>query len=431
MFVPGGAILVALEAIYKVLKWIFENAARIFSLIETIVGGITKILAGDIAGMAAAVEKALVKLIAPVIGFLADFFGLGDLPQKVADTIKGFQKTIQGFARKAITVVIGFVMKGGKALLGLGKKGKAAFDKGKDKLKEGAKAVVGKILGFFGVKSTFKDEKGKTHSVAYEESGTQIVLIVRSTPASIGEFIEFYKTEYPKEIKTKPKSDYIEKLEQLHHEMEDIVKKADTKDNKEKLLGIKVDIAYNLGLLMKGNRKVGRSLESYELEGMVGKKSQLPKPTGDDLEGDHQPQTALLNWAKKYLEPTLIEDWTGGSNGQKAYAILLHKTRHAKGATHSTFAKPTDNIKAYPNSIKDRKLVVKILKDALKEDAKIMIKDVYEEGKYSHQDVWNDILEDTTLATNPEKEALISKIRKNVKEGEDSIKQQPLDNLIG
>ena len=428
---PVSGFIKACESLISVAKFFLENLKNILQLLDSILDSFIDIAKGNIEGAAKKVEGALANILLIGIKFLAALVGVSF--DKISEKISRVFNAIRTPVNRAITWLFdkayAFAEKTG--LVGLVKKGKAAFDKGKDKLKETAKTVGGKILGFFGVKSTFKDEKGKTHSVAYEESGTQIVLIVRSTPASIGEFIEFYKTEYPKEIKTKPKSDYIEKLEQLHHEMEDIVKKADTKDNKEKLLGIKVDIAYNLGLLMKGNRKVGRSLESYELEGMVGKKSQLPKPTGDDLEGDHQPQTALLNWAKKYLEPTLIEDWTGGSNGQKAYAILLHKTRHAKGATHSTFAKPTDNIKAYPNSIKDRKLVVKILKDAMKEDAKIMIKDVYEEGKYSHQDVWNDILEDTTLATNPEKEALISKIRKNVKEGEDSIKQQPLDNLIG
>ncbi|HXF62256.1 MAG TPA: DUF4157 domain-containing protein, partial [Caldilineaceae bacterium] len=47
---PVGAIVQAIELIYKVLKWVFENAARIFTLIEAIVGGIADILAGNIGG---------------------------------------------------------------------------------------------------------------------------------------------------------------------------------------------------------------------------------------------------------------------------------------------------------------------------------------------------------------------------------------------
>ena len=58
LFNPAGAIVQALEAIYRVLKWIFQNAARIFTLVETVVNGIADILAGNTGGFAAAVEKA-------------------------------------------------------------------------------------------------------------------------------------------------------------------------------------------------------------------------------------------------------------------------------------------------------------------------------------------------------------------------------------
>jgi hypothetical protein len=77
-----------------VLKWIFENAARIFSLVETVVNGAADLIAGNISGMATAVEGALARLIAPVIDFLAGFLGLGSLPDRIADTIRGFQEMV-------------------------------------------------------------------------------------------------------------------------------------------------------------------------------------------------------------------------------------------------------------------------------------------------------------------------------------------------
>ena len=52
LFNPAGAIFQALEAIYRVLKWIFQNAAKIFTLVETVVNGIADILAGNIGGFA-------------------------------------------------------------------------------------------------------------------------------------------------------------------------------------------------------------------------------------------------------------------------------------------------------------------------------------------------------------------------------------------
>ncbi|MGC1310441.1 MAG: DUF4157 domain-containing protein [Phormidesmis sp.] len=102
LFNPVGAILQAVEAIYKVLKWIFENAARIFSLVETVTGGITQIIAGNVGGMATAIELALARLLVPVIDFVASFAGLSDLPDKVADTIKGFQEWIGGIIERVI-----------------------------------------------------------------------------------------------------------------------------------------------------------------------------------------------------------------------------------------------------------------------------------------------------------------------------------------
>lgn len=126
LFNPVGAIAQAIQAIYKVLKWIFENAARIFSLIETVVNGIADIIAGNIGGMANAVEQALRGLIAPVIDFLMGLLGLGDLPDKIAKTIKGFQDWIESILDR----VIGWLAEQGRKLLramGIGEKEETEF----------------------------------------------------------------------------------------------------------------------------------------------------------------------------------------------------------------------------------------------------------------------------------------------------------------
>ncbi|MCA9422634.1 MAG: DUF4157 domain-containing protein, partial [Nitrospira sp.] len=102
MFNPAGAIVQAIEVVYRILSWIFTNAARIFSLIETVVNGAAALVAGSISGMATAVEGALARLLAPVIDFLAGFLGMGDLPDKIADTIRGFQQWVLGIIDKVI-----------------------------------------------------------------------------------------------------------------------------------------------------------------------------------------------------------------------------------------------------------------------------------------------------------------------------------------
>jgi hypothetical protein len=114
LFNPIGAIIQGLEAIYRVLSWVFQNAARIFSLVETIVNGVMDLIAGNIGGMANSIEQGLARLISPVIDFLAGYLGLGDLPEKIADVIRGFQEWIYGILDR----VIGFLANQARALLG-------------------------------------------------------------------------------------------------------------------------------------------------------------------------------------------------------------------------------------------------------------------------------------------------------------------------
>ncbi len=138
LFNPVGAVLEALEAIYRVLKWIFVNAARIFHLVETVVNGIADIIAGNIGGLANAVEKALAQLIPPVIDFLADYLGFGDLPDKVRDTILSLQAWVEG----VLDEVIGWLVEKGKALL------KAIGLGGDEKDKKKGKGEVGESVAF-------------------------------------------------------------------------------------------------------------------------------------------------------------------------------------------------------------------------------------------------------------------------------------------
>ena len=113
LFNPAGAILQAIEAIYRVLKWIFENAAKIFTLVETLVNGAADILAGNTGGLANAVEAALAGLIAPVIGFLADYIGLGGIPEAIRDAVLGLQQRVEDILDR----VIGFLADKAKQLL--------------------------------------------------------------------------------------------------------------------------------------------------------------------------------------------------------------------------------------------------------------------------------------------------------------------------
>lgn len=163
MFNPAGAIVQAIEVIYRIISWVFQNAARIFSLVETVVNGAAQLIAGNISGMAGAVEGALARLIAPVIDFLAGFLGLGNLPDRIAETIGGFQQVVLGIIEK----VIDFLAKKAKGLLGK------------------VKAGVGAIVEWWKAKASFEDGEGKKHTLFFKGNGKNAKLFMRSNEISI------------------------------------------------------------------------------------------------------------------------------------------------------------------------------------------------------------------------------------------------------
>ena len=56
---PAGAVAQAIMLIYRVLSWIFRNAARIFAFVQAVVGGMADVIAGNVGGLANTVERAL------------------------------------------------------------------------------------------------------------------------------------------------------------------------------------------------------------------------------------------------------------------------------------------------------------------------------------------------------------------------------------
>lgn len=191
LFNPVGAIVQALEAIYRVLKWIFQNAAKIFTLVETVVNGIADILAGNTGGFAGAVEKALGMLIAPVIAFIADYLSLGDLPSIVADKVKSMREWILGLIEKALT----WIIEKGKALL-------AAIGIGKKEDKKDKKGEVDEGLG----ETTEFSADGDLHTLWIEKKGGAIAVLVKSKTAAVESLLSDFESKLAKETDKERKS---------------------------------------------------------------------------------------------------------------------------------------------------------------------------------------------------------------------------------
>jgi hypothetical protein len=188
LFNPAGAIAQALEAIYRVLKWVFQNAARIFTLVETVVNGMADIIAGNVGGFAKAVEKGLGMLIAPVLSFIADYMNFGDLPATVAKQIKAMQKWILGIIEKVIV----WIIEKGKALLaavGIGKK---------DKENSKETIQVGEDVNF--------DADGEPHRLWIDVVGERATLMVASKQQTVKEFLAYAQLHGPPDVKAKART---------------------------------------------------------------------------------------------------------------------------------------------------------------------------------------------------------------------------------
>ena len=181
MFFPLTAIVQAIEMIYKVVKWVLDNAARIFKLVDTVVNGVVDILKGNIGGMAKKVESALAQMMVPVIDFLAGLANLGGLPDKVKDVIGGFQAKVEAILDK----VIGFMVKKAKALL--------AKLAGKGKKEKGKANQIGKTVRFKAGKKSHKlwiVKKGKKPVVKMASVETEVEdLLTKTYPAMIEGYV--------------------------------------------------------------------------------------------------------------------------------------------------------------------------------------------------------------------------------------------------
>lgn len=164
---PVGAVAQAIDLIYRVCAWIFRNAARIFRFVEAVVNGMADVVAGNIAGLAASVEKALASLVPPVIDFLAGLLHLGELPDEVAEAITRLQEIVYA----AMNRVVGYLAAKAIALLqrlGIG---------GKEEDEGGHDDELGTTVRF----SAAHD----SHRLFYKVAGDDAALMVASAPQPI------------------------------------------------------------------------------------------------------------------------------------------------------------------------------------------------------------------------------------------------------
>ncbi len=324
MLNPATAVLQAIQLIYDVLVWIFQNAARIFKLIEAVVGGIADIIAGRIAGAAAVVEKALAMMIPSVIDFFAELLGLGDLPWKIADIVKQLQAYVLSLIDRAVKFLVDKV----KALLGIGDE------------KGGGEDVE------LGEEVSFRGEEGESHRQWIDPSGTPMMA---STTETVEDRLKEWRQEAKAQFKDNP--DKLEKLRDLIDQAQ-----AKVKEVKKEADGLAAQYK---------NPKPGAKLpsddplEALQVE-LAGLLTQIFKAFGGDIaairkdiaerlprHGEARREELVTNWADRIVDfrignepkdPKLWPNRVLAGIGDRAEAVTEKKSEQEQLTTWFTTA---------------------------------------------------------------------------------------------
>lgn len=450
---PVGAFIKACIAIYDIVMFFVNNGKKILDLINAIIDSVALIVQGSLGGAAKMVENALAKLIPITIGFLASLLGLGNISEKAQKIVQAIQAPINKAIDWVLDKALALSKKLGldkviKKVKGSVEKGKAwakdKAEKGKEKVKEVAKSIVNWAKSKMG----FKAKDGSSHSIYAEERNGSPVMIVRSTPKPVAEFLTYYENENKGNLsaeetkaiasarshltsKIVPQLDKIKKAEKAKKPQAEVDTLLRT------LLDYEVTLSQYLSDLLGRTDSLKGVKEKYLLEGLVGTYASMPKPKGDLLTADHQPQAAILEWAAEqpYFKATGVTGMKKRAAGRAAlgYAINLHYNRHVDGRTYGGKGNSTkndfikraeDGVKSKKNYEDKREVVVNLVKKELKEDVDEM-KGVA--NKKNDHDVWKDI--NGEKGSKKEKDELINEIRTRILSNENTVASQDVDAL--
>lgn len=112
--VPGlGPAMGAINTVIAAMQTLVEYLTDIALMIDRIVTTIAEIARGDLGPSAKGVEEALAAALPFAIGFLANFLGLGDVPEKIKEIIESLREMVE----KAVDWLLDKAIELGKSVL--------------------------------------------------------------------------------------------------------------------------------------------------------------------------------------------------------------------------------------------------------------------------------------------------------------------------
>ncbi len=424
LLIPGAGIIKAIIGIYDTIVFFIQKAKQIAQMIANFLGSMGEIAAGNIGAAADAMESGLARGLSLVISFLAKLLRLDGITAKIREAIQKIRAKVDAVLLKVA---------------------KWIADKAK-KLFTGLKSAVSKIFNWATAKRSFKDEDGKSHSLYVETGGGLPRLMIASDPMAAEQFLDWYINRKSADYR-KDNSGKISAVRSAISVAKATVDKINTAQKAGKtdaelepllrsLLENNVAVTSALSALIDGDATIGKAREKYLLEGITGTYSSIPKPKGDELTADHQPQAAILQAAAEfdYFSETGELAKRAAGRAQQGFAINVHYIRHKAGDTYGTKGKVTKEqflgrIKGLVKGKKraeQRQAVVEEIRKDMKRDVASM-KAVA--GSAPTSPNWADVM--ALSGKKEDKEKLVKEIGGRIAAGQSQIAAQDIDSLVG
>ncbi len=424
---PASAIVKALKLLFDLVMWLVERFNQIKEFVLSVYDAVAKIAAGVIGPAAKAVEDALSRALPVVISLIASVIGLGGIGKAVKKLLQKITAPINKVIDKVIDKIVGFA----KKLLG---KAKAGVKKAKEAIKK-----------FFWPKKKFSVEE-ESHTLYFTKGGDPMI---RSTPTALASFIKSWEQTASQHMSAQKKA-ALQTAKKTLAEIRTLSAAIEAKrragepvsaPQQQKMLKLQTTMSKNLKTMLGKKSALAKGKERYKLEGLAGTYATIPKPSGDFLTGDHQPQAATFKVLrkKKYFQVKqgqALQERAAGKHAQNAYVINLSAIRHEAGRTYGSKGKSTKATfvtkiqameKAEPSQPKRRVEAVKILKGELQADVSAM-RSVY--ARTYSDPIWKDL--DPFVSGDPDvKKGLVQQIRTQVSRGQTVIASQPMRELAG
>jgi hypothetical protein len=168
LFNPIGGVIESIRVIYETIKFFIDKAKQIGALIKAIVDSISEIAAGNIAKAADWIEATLAKAVPLVLRFLAGLISLGNVGDKVRETIKKLQDKVDAGMDKVLEYIA--------------EKGRQLWAKGKE--------TYTYVAEWWKAKRPFKlGEEEHTLSIEGDEDHPQ-VMVASSAPTTLQIFLD-------------------------------------------------------------------------------------------------------------------------------------------------------------------------------------------------------------------------------------------------